>query len=586
MTFRERIRRIVRKAPGGRRTLLFQYISLMTGIAVILIIAFSSWSYVAQSQQIEEQMLSEVRVLEKSIQATWDFIDYEQTNINRDSDGSYNFKGLYCSLVGKSVGKLFSMSTDYQYTLRYTRVDPRNALDEPDEFERVAFDRFYNEGEMEHYALVDSPEGGQSFRYVKAIYLTESCMSCHGKPAGEIDMTGFEKEGMDLGDLGGAVSITIPAGIYQRGVNENTLRTVALFVFLLSMVLGAGALFFRRNVTAPIARLEDAMEEMGKGHLEVSIGDAGHSRELNELMEGVEAMASELHALYTTLEEKVDSRTRQYREANALLEEQRKQIEHANEMLVMANRKLQQENEYRTNIIAILGHELRTPLTAILAFIDLWETSGGEHSEEEADCIEKVKFHSLSLLETVNNMLDMARVESGALLIASDEVDLVDLFEAIIAIAEPIARSKNIEISSAISGDVPIIRGDWTQIEKIMGNLLSNAVKFTDEGGHVVLRADFDAQEECVTLSVQDDGIGIAEESQRSIFDRFVQADASISRKYRGSGLGLSLVKKTAEMLGGKVRVDSELGVGSLFTVTLPVGVVKGDELDEDTDCR
>lgn len=119
-----------RGKQGFGRSLVVQYIALMTLIAVVLVTVFGLWSYHEQRQQMESQMLAEARVLEQSVQATWDFIDYEQENINTDADGSYNFKGLYCSLVGKSVGKLFTLSTDSRYVLRYTRLEPRNALDD------------------------------------------------------------------------------------------------------------------------------------------------------------------------------------------------------------------------------------------------------------------------------------------------------------------------------------------------------------------------------------------------------------------------------------------------------------------------
>lgn len=580
------MKRDERAASRGRRPLIVQYVVLMTCIATVLVATYTAWSYSEQARQMEQQMLSEARVLEKSVRATWDFIDYEQPNINYDSDGTYDFKGLYCSLVGKSVGKLFSMSTDYQYTLRYTRIDPRNALDEPDMFEQAAFESFYNEGSDEYYDFVDDEQGGRNFRYVGAIYLTQSCMDCYGGPKGELDVTGFEKEGLRIGDIGGAVSITAPAELYQAGIDLNTGRTAVFFVLFLSVAFGASVLFFRRNVTAPIARIEDATVEVGRGNLEVDLKGMGHSRELNDLATGVEAMARELDVLYTTLEEKVDSRTKLYREANALLEEQRERIARANQMLAETNEKLKEENEYRTNIVAILSHELRTPLTAILAFVDLWEISGEKHSEESRDCIEKVKAHSLTLLEMVNNALDMVRVESGALEIARETIDLVDLVCAVTALADPIARGKGITVTSEVPGDVPLIKGDWVQIEKILGNLMSNAVKFTGEGGHVRLLTTFDARSATVSFAVEDDGIGIEHDSLEGIFDRFVQADASISRKYRGSGLGLSLVKKTVEVLGGTVSVESELGVGSTFTVTLPVETVEEDELDEDTDRR
>ncbi|CVH78216.1 Sensory/regulatory protein RpfC [Coriobacteriaceae bacterium CHKCI002] len=217
--------------------------------------------------------------------------------------------------------------------------------------------------------------------------------------------------------------------------------------------------------------------------------------------------------------------------------------------------------------------------------MDLWETSGEQHSEESRDCIEKVKTHSLTLLEMVNNVLDMVRVESGAVEIVLETIDLVDLVTNVADVADPIARGKGIAVVTEVAPDVPLIKGDWVQIEKVLGNLMSNAVKFTGEGGRVAMRAAFDAQARSVVFTVEDNGIGIARESLDGIFDRFVQADASISRKYRGSGLGLSLVKKTVEALGGTVRVESELGEGSVFTVVLPVEVVEEDGYDEDFDC-
>lgn len=139
--------------PRRSRPLVVRYIALMTAVAVVLVALFGWMSYQEQSRHMEEQMLAEARILEKSVRATWDFIDYEQPNINYDRDGTYNFKGLYCSLVGKSVGKLFTLSTDGRYTLRYTRLDPRNALDAPDEFEQRALDAFYHEGASEYTAL-------------------------------------------------------------------------------------------------------------------------------------------------------------------------------------------------------------------------------------------------------------------------------------------------------------------------------------------------------------------------------------------------------------------------------------------------
>ena len=570
--------------PRRSRPLVVRYIALMTAVAVVLVALFGWMSYQEQSRHMEEQMLAEARILEKSVRATWDFIDYEQPNINYDRDGTYNFKGLYCSLVGKSVGKLFTLSTDGRYTLRYTRLDPRNALDAPDEFEQRALDAFYHEGASEYTGFVNAADGSREYRYVGAIYLTDSCLECHGAPAGELDVTGFPKEGLSAGDIGGAVSISMPTDLYQAGINRNTVLIIGFFVLFLTITFLASLLFFRRRVTEPLTSLEAAVEQMGQGNFSTPVPEGGYSREVDELVQGVKAMAGELDSLYTTLEEKVGSRTRLYREANEMLEEQRAALARTNELLEQTNGKLAQENEYRTNIVAILSHELRTPLTSILAFVDLWEASGEEHSPESRECLEKIKTQSQVLLEMVNNALDMVRVESGALEFARDPVDVTDLAAVTVGAVGPIAEQKGVGVDFAIAREVPLIRGDGAQLEKILTNLPSNAVKFTGAVGMVWLKASYDGRRRELTLAVEDEGIGIAKERQEGIFDRFVQADASISRKYRGSGLGLSLVKKTAEALGGAVSVESEPGRGSTFTVTLPVTPIEEDE-DEDSHC-
>lgn len=567
------------------RPLVVRYIALMTVVAVVLIALFGLLSYQEQTRQMEEQMLAEARVLEKSVRATWDFIDYEQPNINYDRDGTYNFKGLYCSLVGKSVGKLFTLSTDNQYSLRYTRLDPRNALDAPDAFEQEALDAFYGDGVAEYTGFVENAEGNREFRYVGAIYLTETCLECHGEPAGELDITGFPKEGLAAGDIGGAVSISMPTDLYQVGATRNTGLIIGFFVLFLTVTFGASLLFFRRRVTEPLHSLEAAVEEVGRGNFGTSMPRDVHVREIDELTCGVKAMTHELDALYSTLEEKVDTRTRLYREANEMLEEQRAALARTNALLEETNGKLAQENEYRTNIVAILSHELRTPLTSILAFVDLWETSGEEHSRESRECFEKIKGQSQVLLEMVNNVLDMVRVESGALGVASDPVDMVDLASSVVEAIAPLAQQKGLQVDFSVAPNVPLVRSDWSQLEKILGNLMSNAVKFTDAGGHIDFATTFDEAEGVLVLAVADTGIGIEADRLEGIFDRFVQADASISRKYRGSGLGLSLVKKTVEALGGTVTVESRVGKGSVFTVRLPVEVIE-EECDEDFDRR
>ena len=235
---------------GGRRdggkarargTLFGRYVVVMTAVALVCFAVFSAWSFHEQARQVEEQMVAEARVFEKSVRATWDFMDNVQDRINYDSQGNYEFKGLYCSLVGKSVGKLFSVSTDNQYQLRYTRFDPRNVLDAPDEFEAEALALFAAGDQVEYYGVVENAEGAREFRFVSAIPLKESCLECHGGPVGELDITGYPKEGLAVGDLAGAVSITMPMAMHEEALAANVVRTGLFLVVLLTAILGEHA---------------------------------------------------------------------------------------------------------------------------------------------------------------------------------------------------------------------------------------------------------------------------------------------------------------------------------------------------------
>lgn len=657
-----------------RKRLIVRYVAIMTAIALVSVSLFGVVSYRSQIGQLESQMLAEARVLSLSVKATWDFMDYEQANINTDRDGSYNFKGLYCSLVGKSVGKLFSESTDYQYTLRYTRIDPRNNLDRPDEFELRALESFVPGEQREVYGTETDGEGGRNFRYVGSILLTENCLQCHGEPAGELDITGFAKEGLAVGDVGGAVSITMPMDAYLQNVWANVGASVLFFVAFLTVALGVSTLFFRRSVLKPLARLDAAMDTIGKGNMDVDVGRLSKTREIYDLARRVGTMADELGDLYGNLENRVKDRTRQYEEANALLEEQRRQADRMNDLLVEANEKLNAENQYRSNIIAMLSHELRTPLTAILAHLDLLEecegalveggsdkeqgegraaACGREHGEDRGgkrgeDCggargegqaaardrerdkereyLAVVRAHSNTLLEMVNNALSIARIDSGKAEPDLTVVDLIDLLEGVASEFCAVAQRKGIAFETRIESGIPLVLSDWAQLTSILRNLVGNAVKFTERGGSVTTTIEFvpetagegggadvangapapdganagasDGANEtasndggadvadgapasggasrrgAIVCTVRDTGIGIAEEDLGAIFDRFVQVDSSKFRKYGGSGLGLSLVKKASNMLGGDVRVESELGVGSEFVVSIPAEAV------------
>lgn len=558
------------------KPLIRRYITLTCIIAVIVVAVFSAYIYQQQRDGVKQQMLAEARVLNTSVMSTWQFIDYQQANINTDRDGVYNFKGIYCSLVGKGVAKLFTMSTNSEYTMRYVRFNPRNVKDEPDDFETKALDSFYNSDLSESYNFVTNAEGKREFRYVAAIPLTKNCLECHGGTPDEIDITGHAKEGMQEGDIGGAVSISMPVDLYEASVRSNIFNSIFLMVVFLSIVFAVSFFFFRSQVIKPLAQLGKATEAIGRGELKTEVSMQG-AREVSELARNVAIMERELDEMYATLEEKVNLKTKQYLDANMLLDSQKKQIAEQNDLLKRTNEKLLDENEYRTSIVSILSHELRTPLTAILAFVDLWQESDDGKNAQAAEYCQKIKNHSLSLLEMVNNVLDLAKIEAGTVQVNKEVIDLVDLIGSIASTEEPIAKLEGIRFTTHVDKNVPLILEDWQRLRKVVMNLASNAVKFTECGGCVHIGVSFDEHASSIRIEVSDTGIGIPSNQVEKIFDRFVQVDPSISRKHSGTGLGLSLVKKTMESMGGAVSVKSEEGQGSTFSVTFPVETIEED---------
>ena len=228
-----------------------------------------------------------------------------------------------------------------------------------------------------------------------------------------------------------------------------------------------------------------------------------------------------------------------------------------------------------------MSHELRTPLSSIIAFTDIWERSADTKDPDEAKLVREIKENSVVLLGMVNNTIDVARLEAGRFEVQTEDVDLVDVLNAVFAVAEPLAIKQGIELAKAVDPDIPVMRSDWEALRKIILNLVSNALKFTEPGGSVSVSARLIDGGSAVAIDVADTGIGIAPQDFESVFDKFSQATTQGTAPSGGSGLGLFLVRSLAEKLGGSVRIASVVGEGSVFSVVVPVVSVETSETDE-----
>lgn len=272
----------------------------------------------------------------------------------------------------------------------------------------------------------------------------------------------------------------------------------------------------------------------------------------------------ELQILNTHLEEKVLERTRE---------------------LQIANKELERSNRLKSQFIATMSHELRTPLNSILGFSELLlDDLFGTLNDKQRRYVTNINNSGNHLLQLINNILDIAKIESGKMELHIENFDVKNSILEIENVLKPLFEKKKLVFTLNYNTPQTTITADKIKFKQVLYNLLTNAIKFTDEGGFIKVYVEQVAESFCkpcntegqvdyqfLKVTVEDSGIGIKKEDQERIFDEFEQVDGSMSRRFEGSGLGLALSKKLINLHGGDIYVESELGKGSRFYFTIPI---------------
>jgi len=239
---------------------------------------------------------------------------------------------------------------------------------------------------------------------------------------------------------------------------------------------------------------------------------------------------------------------------------------------------LREVSDLKSRFLSYMSHEFRTPLGSILSMTRLLEDGfDGPLNDEQLRQVRFVSASASELREMVDDLLDLAKIEAGRITISPGWFDLMDLFAALRGMFRPLVESnQRIELLFEDPPPLPMLYTDDKKLAQILRNYISNAIKFTPEG-QVVVSATMEGDAE-VRFTVRDTGIGIAPELLQALFEDFVQVDSPLQKRLRGTGLGLSLCKRFAELLGGRVAVESLPGSGSAFHVVLPVAVTEATE--------
>ena len=268
------------------------------------------------------------------------------------------------------------------------------------------------------------------------------------------------------------------------------------------------------------------------------------------------------------------------RRDNQRLAAHSKDLQIAKDRLAIAKRKAEDASQAKSEFLSLMSHELRTPLQAIIGYTELViEELKLDSDDRHVKDLERVIHNGERLLRLINGVLDMAKIESGSMDLDLTEVRLSSLVDEARGTVAPLLEKSEIQVVQEVDDGESLPKADPEKLLHILINLLGNASKFAPKGV-VSIKAYHRAEK--IYISVADTGIGMSPEQQQHIFDPFRQADSGTTRKYQGSGLGLSITRQLCELMGGSIRVESELGKGSTFIVELPLPIVPPAPKDQE----
>jgi len=442
-----------------------------------------------------------------------------------------------------------------------------------DAFERAVLQRFLTNPSRKSVSIDEDESDrrmswdGSKYYYYQAIRAnTQTCYAaCHqsvSQLVGEPGLVGGGALGVGgkstasaNGDLMAVARLAFSTKPTQRKIASNYAILIATAIITMFLAMVASYAIVRYVIVKPLRHLRDVSDAISRGDstLRADLHTGDEFEELavafNRMLRHLTDVQEELRQVNVHLDMKVDE-------------------------LAQANMRLYEMNMLKSDFLATMSHELRTPLNSILGFSDVLG-SINNLEEKQKRYVQNIQNSGKMLLEMINDILDLAKIESGKMETRLTDFRIAQIVLAQCDMARPLTERKNIDLDCRVEPDLPPMRQDQARVQQILNNLLSNAIKFTPEGGRIAVSARRDESGNLV-LQVSDTGVGIAEEDRQVIFEKFRQgrtampAGDTMTREHSGSGLGLSIVKELCRLLGGEVTLESELGKGSTFTVRLP----------------
>lgn len=504
---------------------------------------------------------------------------------------------------------------------RLTQIGARRDASDLSRFEARATAHFLRDRDAPSYsAYYERDDGSSGYRYAQPLRFGGDCRTCHvavqakeaiaalTQPATRSAMRGTSvattspgslnplpvnplpteaNDGDTLPVLAGIVSVEFPSRIdaAERQLN----RVFILGALLLASALAITTFYYitTRLILQPVRVLQETADKVALGDLnirsDISTGDEFQqlAETFNKMLTNLKGSSDKLVALNKSL----DLRLGQLAESNVALFE---------------------SNRLKSEFLANVSHELRTPLNSILGFADLLKDAIGAPTEAKSTrYINNILTSGRHLLDLINDLLDLAKIEAGRMEVRSEPLSVSDMFEGLTNLLQSLLQQKKLTLSVSTSADVPILQTDPGKLQQVLYNFLSNAIKFSPSGQIIDLKATLEepeltsgdggemptstprlprpdrarnemSDETYVRISVVDRGPGIAPDKQNVIFEKFRQIDGGHTRSHGGSGLGLAISKELMLLMGGTIGVKSKVGEGATFWILLPIKISPG----------
>ncbi|MEQ9453144.1 MAG: ATP-binding protein [Phycisphaeraceae bacterium] len=426
---------------------------------------------------------------------------------------------------------------------------------EMDGFLAGAIERFSTTRRHQAFDDAEDSSGQRYYRYARAIRAADLASAQH------LDVPTRDDEAAEIGPPEMILLIQLRDDRVASEAVTNRIYLVGAGV--LSGLLAIAVFWFitTRIILSPVRVLRDYAAKVSQGDLNLR-SDINTGDEFEELSD-----------VFNTMLESIKEKQQRLGEANKSLDLKLGE-------LAASNLALYESNKLKGEFLANVSHELRTPLNSILGFAevlsDSLSTRSGPVDEKRKRYASNILASSRHLLNLINDMLEIAKIEAGRVEVRIAPVSIDDLTEGLINLMRLQAEKRSIAIKRKIERDLPIIETDASKLQQVLFNFLANAVKFTPDMGSIMMSASLipeipHTKPAQVRISVTDTGPGIALEDQQRIFEKFTQLDPTVTKEHGGTGLGLTICSELANLLGASIEVDSETGKGATFSLVVPV---------------